>query len=56
MVVECTVYPLADLHRIPKSSITGKAMERATTKQLQRLIAAMAEPPDAPLTSTQSPT
>lgn len=41
--IECTVYPLADLHRIPKSSITGKPMERATTKQLKRLIAATAE-------------
>jgi predicted nucleotidyltransferase len=45
VVVECTVYPLADLHRIPKSSITGKAMERATTKQLQRLIATMVAAP-----------
>lgn len=51
VVVECTVYPLVDLHRIPKSSITGKAMERATTKQLRRLIAAMIEPPAGPLTS-----
>ena len=56
VVVECTVYPLADLHRIPKSSITGKAMERATIKQLQRLIAAMAASPDGSLTSGQSPT
>lgn len=45
VVVECTVYPLADLHRIPKSSITGKAMERATIKQLQRLIATMVAAP-----------
>lgn len=51
VVVECTVYPLADLHRIPKSSITGKAMERATTKQLRRLLATMTEPPAGPLTS-----
>mgnify|MGYP004701265785 CR=1 FL=1 len=51
VVIECTVYPLADLHRIPKSSITGKAMERATTKQLRRLLAAMTEPPAGPLTS-----
>lgn len=42
--VECTVYPLADLHRIPKSSITGKAMERATLKQLQRFIETMLAP------------
>ena len=56
VVVECTVYPLVDLHRIPKSSITGKAMERATIKQLQRLIAAMAGSPDGSLTSGESPT
>ncbi|PKN12630.1 MAG: hypothetical protein CVU69_06225 [Deltaproteobacteria bacterium HGW-Deltaproteobacteria-4] len=57
VVVECTVYPLADLHRIPKSSITGKAMERATTRQLRRLIATMtAQPTAGPLTSGQSPT
>ena len=56
VVIECTVYPLVDLHRIPKSSITGKAMERATIKQLQRLLAAMTEPPAAPLTSGKSPT
>ena len=48
VVVECTVYPLADLHRIPRSSITGRSMERATTRQLRRLIAAMTEPPGAP--------
>jgi predicted nucleotidyltransferase len=48
VVIECTVYPLADLHRIPKSSITGKAMERATVKQLRRLIATMAELIDVP--------
>jgi hypothetical protein len=56
VVIECTVYPLVDLHRIPKSSITGKAMERAAIKQLQRLIAAMAASPDVPLTSGKSPT
>jgi len=36
VVVECTVYPLEDIHRIPKSSITGKPMERATAKKLRR--------------------
>ncbi len=40
VVVECTVYPLADLHRAPKSSITGRPMERVSTKQLRKLIAA----------------
>lgn len=39
MVVECTVYPLEDIRRIPKSSITGRAMERATAKTLRKLIA-----------------
>ena len=39
VVVECTVYPLEDIHRIPKSSITGKPMERATAKKLRKLIA-----------------
>lgn len=38
VVVECTVYPLQDLHRIPKSSITGRPMERANAKRLRKLI------------------
>lgn len=38
VVVECTVYPLEDIHRIPKSSITGKPMERANAKKLKKLI------------------
>lgn len=45
VVIECTVYPRADLHRIPRSSMTGKGMERATIKQLRRLIAAMGAAP-----------
>ena len=36
--------------------IALRTMERATTKQLRRLIATMTEPPDAPLTFDQSPT
>lgn len=36
--VECTVYPLEDLHRIPRSSITGKPMERANVKRLKGII------------------
>jgi len=40
VVVECTVYPSADLHRAPKSSITGRPMERVSAKQLRKLIAA----------------
>lgn len=48
VVVECTVYPLADLHRIPKSSITGRPMERATSRRLKKLIEDMVrEPPPA---------
>lgn len=39
VVVECTVYPLEDIHRIPKSSITGKPMVRAPAKKLRKLIA-----------------
>lgn len=38
VVVECTVYPLEDIHRIPKSSITGKPMERANAKKLKKII------------------
>jgi len=30
---------LRDIRRIPKSSITGRAMERADAKKLKRLIA-----------------
>ncbi|MBT0895011.1 nucleotidyltransferase domain-containing protein [Geobacter hydrogenophilus] len=39
VVVECTIYPLADIRRIPKSSITGKPMERASAKKLRKLVA-----------------
>ncbi|KAF0216001.1 MAG: hypothetical protein FD174_3894 [Geobacteraceae bacterium] len=39
VVIECTVYPPEDIHRIPKSSITGRPMERADEKRLRRLIA-----------------
>ncbi len=42
VVVECTVYPPGDIHRVPKSSITGRPMERATAKRLRELVAAMA--------------
>ena len=40
--VECTVYPLEDRHRVPKSSITGRPMERANMKMLAKLIQATA--------------
>lgn len=42
-VIECSVYPIEDVHRIPKSSITGKPMDRATVKRLKKLIEGMAQ-------------
>lgn len=42
VVIECTVYPIGDIHRIPKSSITGRAMERADAKKLGKIIEDMA--------------
>ncbi|WP_408967382.1 hypothetical protein [Oryzomonas sp.] len=38
VLVECTVYPCEDIHRIPKSSITGRPMERANAKKLRKII------------------
>jgi hypothetical protein len=35
---ELTVYPLHDRHIVPKSSITGKAMERVTTGELRMFL------------------
>ena len=43
VVVECTVYPLVDIHRVPKSSITGRPMERANAKKLRKLIEDMVQ-------------
>lgn len=40
--IECTVYPPEEIHRIPKSSITGKSMERANGKKLSKIIQVMA--------------
>lgn len=40
--IECTVYPLEDMHRAPKSSITGRPMDRANLKKLSKLIHATA--------------
>jgi hypothetical protein len=40
--IECTVYPLEDMHRVPKSSITGRPMERANINKLTKLIQATA--------------
>ena len=41
VIIECTVYPVEDIHRIPKSSITGKPMERADAKKLRKIIGEM---------------
>ncbi|HEX2770181.1 MAG TPA: hypothetical protein VHN12_12970 [Geobacteraceae bacterium] len=38
VVVECTIYPFQDIHRIPKSRITGRPMERANAKRVRKLI------------------
>jgi hypothetical protein len=38
VLIECTVYPREDIHRIPKSSISGRPMERANAKKLQNII------------------
>lgn len=42
-LVECSVYPPEDKHRRTISSITGKAMERASITKLRRLILQKAE-------------
>ncbi len=41
--IECTVYPPEDIHRIPKSSITGRPMERVDVNGLKRTIASMTQ-------------
>lgn len=46
-VVECTVYPPEEIHRVPKSSITGRPMERAGVKRLRKLIEEMVAPPES---------
>lgn len=43
VTIESTVYPPAEIRRPPKSSITGRAMERADLRKLRRLLAE--EPP-----------
>lgn len=37
--IEGSIYPLKERQNVPRSSITGKAMQRADAKQLRRLIA-----------------
>ena len=46
--VEVSVYPLEDLARPQKSSITRKRMERATISRVRRLVQAMRSLRDAP--------
>ena len=41
MIIECTVYPREEVHRIPKSSITGRPMERADARKLRKIIGEM---------------
>lgn len=38
VVVDCTVYDASERHRKPKSSITGRPMERADAVRLRKLI------------------
>ena len=37
--IECTVYPRSDRRRAPRSSITGRPMERASIARLKKLLA-----------------
>jgi predicted nucleotidyltransferase len=39
IVIDCTVYEPSERHRKPKSSITGRPMERADAARLRKLIA-----------------
>jgi len=45
VVIECSVYPLEDIRRIPKSSITGRPMERADPGRLKKIITEMVQIP-----------
>jgi len=45
VVIECTVYPTEERYRIPKSSITGRRIERADAKKLRKIIAGMLSEP-----------
>jgi hypothetical protein len=44
VVIECTVYHPGDIRRAPRSSITGKAMERADARRLRKIIGATVGP------------
>jgi predicted nucleotidyltransferase len=41
VIIECTVYPPEERRKTFMSSITGKAMERADTKKLRRIVGEM---------------
>ncbi len=41
VVIECTVYHPGDIRRVPRSSITGRAMERANARRLRKIIDTM---------------
>jgi predicted nucleotidyltransferase len=45
--IECSVYATRERHCVPRSSITGKPMERADAKKLRHLIAATLTPPNS---------
>jgi hypothetical protein len=38
VVVECTIYPVGERRRAPRSSITGRPMERAGIVRLKKLL------------------
>ncbi len=40
-VIECSIYPPEDIHKRSKSSITGRAIERANAKKLRKIIEEM---------------
>ncbi len=44
VVIECTVYPPGEIRRVPRSSITGKAMERANERRLRKIIVGATQP------------
>lgn len=46
IVIDCTVYEPSERHRKPKSSITGRPMERADAARLRKLIAESAPKED----------
>ena len=41
IIIECSIYPPEDIHKRSKSSITGRAIERANAKKLRKIIEGM---------------